>query len=550
MYPGQANSPFTTTLGEISATDTAVVVADASVLPATVPYLLTLGYDKSASETVLVTAVSGNTLAIVRAVDGPALLWVAGTKAARIFTAKDLNDIQENIRTLEQDKQEKLTIDAAPTKDSGNPVSSGGVHSALAVKANAASLASHTGNTVNPHKVTAAQTGAATPAELAAAINEISGIGDLRTTIGTPSENWLPCDGRGVMEADYPELVPLLGQNVKRWPAGDGSRAKFYHVNGKLLLAGERSVWEYLPDTGEWVEHPNVTDYGSIECITWCNGTWIVAGAWLVMYVYTSASLDGPWEKHGSCASMSTIYPTSVIPKGDGGLIVAGYSFSEYLGVGILTADFQWSYTLFSETDKFSSCFIKHVNGYWIIVAESRGNSARPYIIYSQDPALPASSWTKVQLLNTAHQITDISCFDNTWVASAYLEYSKQGIVMACSASLGSGWTLKNIDTQPGTPYIRQMVVDNGILYAVGWRNGPFVLRAASLNSWTYWKLREAGNEYPSLIVEDGDVFVYSYNSATDRCVAKIRDVTRDLLWDAALPSITLDAGTTYIKAK
>lgn len=208
MYPGQVNSPFTTTLGEISATDTAVVVADASVLPSAIPYLLTLGYDKSASETVLVTAVSGNTLTIVRAVDGPALLWVAGTKAARIFTAKDLNDIQENIRILEQDKQEKLTIDTVPTKDSGNPVSSGGVHSALSVKANAASLASHTGSTANPHKVTAAQTGAATPAELVAAINEISGIGDLRTTIGIPSENWLLCDGRGVMEADYPELVP------------------------------------------------------------------------------------------------------------------------------------------------------------------------------------------------------------------------------------------------------------------------------------------------------------------------------------------------------
>ena len=90
MYPAQTNSPYTTTLGEISATDTAVVVADASVLPSQPPFLLTLGYDKSASETVLVTAVSGNTLTITRGVDGNALLWVAGTKAARAYTRGSL----------------------------------------------------------------------------------------------------------------------------------------------------------------------------------------------------------------------------------------------------------------------------------------------------------------------------------------------------------------------------------------------------------------------------------------------------------------------------
>ena len=43
---------------------------------------------------------AGNQLTVVRGVDGPAQVWVAGVKCARVFTAKDLNDIQENIRTL------------------------------------------------------------------------------------------------------------------------------------------------------------------------------------------------------------------------------------------------------------------------------------------------------------------------------------------------------------------------------------------------------------------------------------------------------------------
>ena len=76
MYAAQVNSPYTTTLGEISASDTAVVVADASVLPTTLPYLLTFGYDKSASETVLVTAVSGNTLTISQ--DGMTMTFKKG----------------------------------------------------------------------------------------------------------------------------------------------------------------------------------------------------------------------------------------------------------------------------------------------------------------------------------------------------------------------------------------------------------------------------------------------------------------------------------------
>lgn len=127
MYAAQVNSPYTTTLGEISATDTSVSVSDASVLPVSVPFLLTFGFDKSAAETVLVTAKNGNTLTITRGVDGNALLWVAGTKCARTFTAKDLNDIQTNINRLNNGKQEKITASGL-LKGNG----SGGVSPAVA----------------------------------------------------------------------------------------------------------------------------------------------------------------------------------------------------------------------------------------------------------------------------------------------------------------------------------------------------------------------------------------------------------------------------------
>lgn len=63
-------------------------------------------------------------------------------------------------RTKWNGKQDKLTFDAAPTANSTNPVTSGGVKTELDKKANATSLGAHTGNTDNPHQVTAEQAGA------------------------------------------------------------------------------------------------------------------------------------------------------------------------------------------------------------------------------------------------------------------------------------------------------------------------------------------------------------------------------------------------------
>lgn len=111
MYAAQANSPNTELAGDLDTTSREITVVDASVLPA-VPFLLTIGYDTATSETVLVTAAEGNTLTVTRGIDGPAQIWVAGVKCARIFTAKDLNDIQTNIGTIKtalEEVQEDLS---------------------------------------------------------------------------------------------------------------------------------------------------------------------------------------------------------------------------------------------------------------------------------------------------------------------------------------------------------------------------------------------------------------------------------------------------------
>lgn len=74
-------------------------------------------------------------------------------------------------RTKWNGKQDKLTFDTAPTANSTNPVTSGGVKTELDKKANATSLGTHTGNTENPHRVTAAQAGADPTGTAASAVS-------------------------------------------------------------------------------------------------------------------------------------------------------------------------------------------------------------------------------------------------------------------------------------------------------------------------------------------------------------------------------------------
>lgn len=129
MYPAAVNSQSTVTMGALDISTTQVTVLDASVLP-DAQNLLVLGTDQTA-ETVLMTAKEGNVLTIERAFQGTAKSWPAGTEIARNMTAYDLDTLKENMEGA------------------------------------ASALSTHTADKDNPHGVTAAQVGAATPADLA-----------------------------------------------------------------------------------------------------------------------------------------------------------------------------------------------------------------------------------------------------------------------------------------------------------------------------------------------------------------------------------------------
>ena len=121
MYPPQALSPATTTSGAVTTSSTTVSVLNGSVLP-DAPNLLTFGGETENPETVLMTAKNGNTLTIQRGVQGSARAWPAGSTIARLFTAKDLLDLQSNITALLNDKAEAGDV---PTPSTSTPAKDG-----------------------------------------------------------------------------------------------------------------------------------------------------------------------------------------------------------------------------------------------------------------------------------------------------------------------------------------------------------------------------------------------------------------------------------------
>lgn len=112
MYAPQVNSPATTLSANISSSATSISVLSGATLPAA-PNLLVIGGDTENAETVRMTAKSGNTITVVRGVQGTARAWNTGALIARLFTAKDLSDVQTNITALNSGKAEQTDLAAA-----------------------------------------------------------------------------------------------------------------------------------------------------------------------------------------------------------------------------------------------------------------------------------------------------------------------------------------------------------------------------------------------------------------------------------------------------
>ena len=131
MYPAKLGSPQTILAASLAADATSMVVNDASALPAA-PNIAVIGNDENC-EIVSYSAISSNTVTLsARGLGGStAKAWPSGSTVARNHTSLDHNTIKANIEALGTGKQDALTFDTTPTASSANPVTSGGVKTAL-----------------------------------------------------------------------------------------------------------------------------------------------------------------------------------------------------------------------------------------------------------------------------------------------------------------------------------------------------------------------------------------------------------------------------------
>lgn len=116
MYKGMVNSPQTKLSKAINSADTDIYVKDGLAFPKG-PNLAVIGTDKSA-ETILYSSVNNDILVgCTRGYQGEAKTWDVNTPIARNFTEADLDTVQENIKSLDENKVSKENGKQLSTND-------------------------------------------------------------------------------------------------------------------------------------------------------------------------------------------------------------------------------------------------------------------------------------------------------------------------------------------------------------------------------------------------------------------------------------------------
>ena len=158
------------------------------------------------------------------------------------------NDLPAAVLALANEKQDKLTFDATPTANSTNPVTSGGVKTELDTKASATSLGAHTGNTDNPHQVTAAQVGAIPSSEKGAA----NGVATLGEDSKVPAEQLPEMDYAPSTHASQhassgadpitPAAIGAAASDHTHTPSSIGAAASYHNHSASNITSGTLGV--------------------------------------------------------------------------------------------------------------------------------------------------------------------------------------------------------------------------------------------------------------------------------------------------------------------
>lgn len=376
-------------------------------------------------------------------------------------------------------------------------------------------------------------------------------VGDLKDSFGTPSPDWVKCDGRSILEKDYPALVPLMGQYAKRWYS-TGTFSGIQYIHGKLLALSGKDLWEYDETEQDWIVHKDVvSDSGQyLLCANYYDDKWQLAVGWLTMSVYEAATLDGPWTKHGSYGGMSTVYPIKVQPDDAGGFVFAGYNFSCFLGVGHVHSDYACTITMLDEVNKYDDgVTLVNMMDTWLITAHRKSDNA----IWLYDASSPNGEWSGRRVAVTEYFPRAMVMLEDKFTIIASYD-AFYGIVCFASDDFDGTWTKKTVSVARTTPWVSKLLYDgDGKFIGIGsvnvYYNGTYIITRNSNDQWDWKKIAEESCSNLSIAKLGSKVFV-TCEKINDHRIARFEDLTKDLTGDAVVPNYTAEHGTTYIKGR
>ena len=207
---------------------------------------------------------------------------------------------------------------------------------------------------------------------------DLVGIGDIKTTLGTPSNNWIECDGRKVSPAEYPKLSELLGSYIKKIeiPGADVFYAMdVIYFKGYYLVLGEDRTYSANP----------------------------------YIAVYAAPSLDGPWTRvfHPSASIRTCTAKAQFATDGNylcftnGG---TGWHTSGQDNAYWYTTDplGEWTKVVITHATA-QNCYyhwIDYENGKFIFIGSDYQNANTGSIAFATDPT-SAANWSSHVLGNT-----------------------------------------------------------------------------------------------------------------------------------------------------
>lgn len=281
-------------------------------------------------------------------------------------------------------------------------------------------------------------------------------IGDIKETVRTDlGANWLECNGASVNATDYPDLVPMLEDDITAWKKVNTTNtypSAYAYGNGYYVYTNETANYYYATDiNGPWTA---VTAAFSCTGVSFINGKFLMTTSTssnVRVYYATDPTSWSNFTQSG--AAVSSQYGAPVVYDGERYFIATRYSTTAYLYYTTSLDNETWTRDSVTSCSEYCRPRFHFMNGKYFLVAY---NSNYGFFIMKDSFS---GSWTQKNPKTSGGSSIpqfDISFFNGTYI----LLSAMSGAQFLYSTDL-STWTRNStINT-----YLEYPVIKDGVIY-------------------------------------------------------------------------------------